>query len=181
MEFSTIIFCLIIVFCLFVCPFINISLYKKEKERKSEDCRPSAFCLHCGQFVNRKTWLESGKPKYCLFCNRDSEDSLYIIDDNISKELYDNNLKGVEAIEYIKNKCGYEDDFAKDAIKKINIREHRYVSPCTKIKCPKCGCESIATINRGYSLLWGFFGSGSARNVCQRCGFKWKPGDSNFM
>lgn len=44
-----------------------------------------------------------------------------------------------------------------------------------KPKCPKCGCTSIGTKNRGYSLLWGFLGSGSSRNVCQKCGYEWKP------
>lgn len=42
--------------------------------------------------------------------------------------------------------------------------------------CPKCGSTSIATINRGFSLVWGFLGSGSARNVCQSCGYKFIPG-----
>lgn len=41
--------------------------------------------------------------------------------------------------------------------------------------CPKCGSTSIATINRGFSLVTGFWGSGSPRNVCQVCGWKWKP------
>ena len=42
--------------------------------------------------------------------------------------------------------------------------------------CPKCGSTSIATINRGFSLVWGVLGSGSARNVCQACGYKFIPG-----
>lgn len=46
----------------------------------------------------------------------------------------------------------------------------------SKPKCPKCGSEAIATINRGYSLFWGFLGSGSPRNVCQSCGHKFIPG-----
>lgn len=45
----------------------------------------------------------------------------------------------------------------------------------SKPQCPKCGSESIATINRGYSLFWGFLGSGSPRNVCQSCGHKYIP------
>lgn len=45
-----------------------------------------------------------------------------------------------------------------------------------RVKCPKCGSASINTINRGYSIVWGFLGSGSARNVCQKCGYKWVPG-----
>lgn len=44
------------------------------------------------------------------------------------------------------------------------------------VKCPKCGSMSISTVNRGYSIITGFIGSGSPRNVCQQCGYKWKPG-----
>ena len=43
-------------------------------------------------------------------------------------------------------------------------------------QCPKCGATSIATINRGYSIVWGFLGSGKPVNVCQVCGHKFKPG-----
>lgn len=43
------------------------------------------------------------------------------------------------------------------------------------IKCPKCGSTAVQTVNRGYSFWTGFFGSGSPRNVCQKCGYKWKP------
>ena len=42
--------------------------------------------------------------------------------------------------------------------------------------CPKCASPSIATINRGYSIIWGFIGSGKPVNVCQNCGYKWKIG-----
>lgn len=45
-----------------------------------------------------------------------------------------------------------------------------------KITCPRCGSSAITTVNRGYSLLAGFIGSGSPRNVCQNCGCKWAPG-----
>ena len=43
------------------------------------------------------------------------------------------------------------------------------------ITCPKCGSTAIVTTNRGFSIMTGFIGSGSPRNVCQNCGFKWKP------
>lgn len=42
-------------------------------------------------------------------------------------------------------------------------------------RCPKCGSTYISTVNRGYSIVWGFIGSGNAMNVCQKCGHKWKP------
>ena len=43
--------------------------------------------------------------------------------------------------------------------------------------CPRCGSHSIATINRGYSIVSGFVGSGKPINVCQICGHKWKIGN----
>ena len=45
-----------------------------------------------------------------------------------------------------------------------------------KPHCPKCGSTSIATVNRGYSIISGFIGSGKAVNVCQNCGHRFKPG-----
>lgn len=52
-------------------------------------------------------------------------------------------------------------------------------SSSNKLTCPKCGSTNIQTTNRGFSLVTGFIGSGSPRNVCQQCGFKWKPGGWN--
>lgn len=45
----------------------------------------------------------------------------------------------------------------------------------SKPHCPKCGSTAIGSTNRGFSLVTGFVGSGSPRNVCQSCGYKWKP------
>lgn len=41
--------------------------------------------------------------------------------------------------------------------------------------CPRCGSIYISTVNRGYSIVSGFIGSGKAMNVCQKCGHKWSP------
>ena len=45
-----------------------------------------------------------------------------------------------------------------------------------EVRCPKCGSLSIATVNRGYSVIWGFIGSSKPMNVCQACGHKFYPG-----
>lgn len=42
------------------------------------------------------------------------------------------------------------------------------------LSCPKCGSNNIQTIQRGWSLISGPLGSGNARNVCQKCGYKYK-------
>ncbi|NBH85977.1 hypothetical protein D7X88_17940 [bacterium C-53] len=35
--------------------------------------------------------------------------------------------------------------------------------------CPRCGCSEFTLLNRGYSLLTGFLGSGRVKRVCNRC------------
>ena len=50
------------------------------------------------------------------------------------------------------------------------------MSGSDQLTCPKCGSTSISTIIRGYSLISGLLGSGGPRNVCQNCGYKWRPG-----
>lgn len=49
------------------------------------------------------------------------------------------------------------------------------VKAAAPVKCPKCGSTSIATVNRWYSIVWGFIGSGKPMNVCQKCGYKFDP------
>lgn len=44
-----------------------------------------------------------------------------------------------------------------------------------KVHCPKCNCTDIGVVNRGYSIITGFIGSGKSMNVCKKCGHKWKP------
>lgn len=62
-------------------------------------------------------------------------------------------------------------DFDKEPIFETNP-----LNDMTAPRCPKCGSTSIATVNRGYSLMWGFIGSGKPMNVCQKCGYKFAPG-----
>lgn len=44
-----------------------------------------------------------------------------------------------------------------------------------KIVCPQCASKNISSVNRGFSIIWGFWGSGETRNYCQNCGYKWDP------
>lgn len=53
-------------------------------------------------------------------------------------------------------------------------KEVMLTSDRNKVKCPRCMCTEISTISRGYSILWGFIGSGKPINVCKKCGYKWK-------
>lgn len=44
------------------------------------------------------------------------------------------------------------------------------------LKCPRCKSAAITTGQRGYSLVYGFIGSGKTMNRCGNCGYKWIPG-----
>lgn len=94
------------------------------------------------------------------------------------KQVYDRKVEEYEAAqknfnEYQKQVVAEQDRIA-EIRKQVSAQAHKKTEPDV-IKCPKCGCTSIATINRGFSITTGFIGSGSPRNVCQRCGHKWKP------
>lgn len=44
-----------------------------------------------------------------------------------------------------------------------------------QVRCPKCTSTAITTGARGYSMVWGFIGSGKTVNRCAKCGHKWEP------
>lgn len=44
-----------------------------------------------------------------------------------------------------------------------------------QVRCPRCGSTDVTAGQRGYSMFWGFIGSGSTVNRCGKCGHKWKP------
>lgn len=74
--------------------------------------------------------------------------------------------------EYRERVIAEEDRKRAEAIRQARLESmNASISP----RCPKCGSPYISTVNRGYSIVWGFIGSGTAMNVCQKCGHKWKP------
>ena len=115
--------------------------------------------------------------KYCPNCIHKAE--LQIIDDEDLKALYEIAYKKQEASGIKPNNTYDPTLFEKERAERL-ARERldsKYGSQHPNaVRCPKCGSYSVATTNRGYSLLTGFIGSSSPRNVCQKCGHKWKPG-----
>ena len=55
---------------------------------------------------------------------------------------------------------------------KVEEPTHYYEEP---VRCPKCSSTQITTGSRGYSMVWGFIGSGKTVNRCGKCGHSWKP------
>lgn len=49
------------------------------------------------------------------------------------------------------------------------------MSKYPEVCCPRCKSTAITTGSRGFSLVWGFLGSGSTVNRCGKCGYSWEP------
>lgn len=117
----------------------------------------ATFCPVCGNILNKNTHQQKNIKSFsiCPNCGK--------------QYLYEMNHC---------NECGYKtEDYTKEM---QDLEEAIYSKksnpPKLQPHCPKCGSTSIATINRGYSILTGFLGSGKPVNVCQQCGYKWNPG-----
>lgn len=89
---------------------------------------------------------------------------------------YEHAIKNPDAYKHavVKKEERKEAEAKEQARKRI---EEQKIKARTAPSCPKCRSTYIATVNRGYSIIWGFIGSGKAMNVCQKCGHKWKPND----
>ena len=140
-------------------------------------------CPECGQEISDK----SDKCIHCGFPLRNTP----FLQENINGKYYDINfltdksISQAKKITMLREMTNYDIDLM-DA-KKMVLKYHPTIQQQesnqkeqderskNQIHCPKCNSTSIQTINRGYSFWTGFLGSGSPRNVCQKCGYKWKP------
>lgn len=118
-------------------------------------------------------------PITCPFCGANTE----ITDEDILKRISDDksfinamtSLKENDPIEYqlkisqFKTQLQQQDNVINQQQKPQNKDEK------SMPKCPRCGSTSITAGQRGYSLIWGFIGSGNTVNRCSKCGHKWKP------
>lgn len=43
------------------------------------------------------------------------------------------------------------------------------------LRCPKCGAMDIRPLKGGGSILWNFVGTGAPKNICGKCGHKFRP------
>ena len=48
-----------------------------------------------------------------------------------------------------------------------------------RIRCPKCDSTQLHSGMRGWSWLFGIFGSASIRITCLGCGHRFKPGEGH--
>lgn len=128
-------------------------------------------CIHCGYPLPK----ESGNM--FLFNGVQLEKTFFLdeaidIHKKISKLREASDVGNVVAIDLLREwrETGVIPDVVNhETLAEVKERERNI------IKCPKCGSTAVQTVNRGYSFWTGFIGSSSPRNVCQKCGHKWKP------
>ena len=132
------------------CPECN-----KEISDKAEKC------IHCGYPLRTQPYIHE------VFNGKDIDVS-FLKDEHLSlRQKHDLLLENSNAENTVETACE-----ALRLIRKYENRKH----PQPKLpKCPRCGSTSITAGQRGYSLLWGFIGSGNTVNRCSNCGHKWKP------
>ena len=147
---------------LIICPECKCEISDKAKN-----------CVHCGYPIS-KYKIQNYK------INQKEFDLSFILNDTILK---------VDKIKKVQDLTGYglkeSMNIVHDIYEEYDIRDSIAIQANKteikedKIKCPKCGSCNIQSTNRGFSLITGFIGSGFPRNVCQKCGFKWKPNGWN--
>lgn len=114
------------------------------------------------------------------------------------QELKNNNYRGLDLIQFIKETLKWPDvkayltykfisecyrrnfnSFSFDTNKYDPEREFfkPQPSPASQnvVRCPKCGSTSVTTEEQGYGLF-GWIGASGRKNLCQKCGYKWWPG-----
>lgn len=127
------------------------------------------YCLRCG-FVDGNGTLE--KCPICQSTNWEDADLIILKDISKDPDFLEAmiELKKKDPIEYQLKISQFKTQLKQQESAKKMEEESK-----NQIRCPECGSIAIQTVNRGYSFWTGFLGSGSQRNVCQKCGYKWKP------
>lgn len=175
---------------LFICRKCALELQENAKKQNGFLALIRPECIdepekYCGYYIADTKRIDGTK---CPRCNEELTEMNIEIPElmkiqTASKDpnyiLAMNDLKAKDIIEYTEryNKLVNQQHEMEEQKKASEIAQQRAEEDeKNTVHCPKCGSTQIGVTNRGYSLLSGFIGSGSARNVCQNCGYKWKPG-----
>lgn len=111
----------------------------------------------------------------CSFCNSKMIKTPLLVEEYVYITLISEDRDFIDAMIELKQKdiIEFKTKIAQFKVQ-VDAQEERERQEKNQPKCPTCGSTSLATVNRGYSFLTGFLGSGKPMNVCQSCGHKWK-------
>ena len=156
-------------------------------------------CPRCGCPVEKSTHVESSTDLYDVKVNSFKEENVSKVRGFIHK-LWNVDFDMAEAVTdqvpfVVARGCSKQtSDLIKELLDKegctisiIPSKEVKEVFTLNQVKttalyrksqpltCPRCGSTAVATGSRGYSIVWGFAGSGKTVNRCGKCGYSWKP------
>lgn len=142
------------------------------------------YCKQCHDANNNETgyfiWWKKTDIN-CPICHSDWQEIDYPLDDLVCLQFWLKcSQKFIDAMItlYQTDIMAYEEKMTPLRVQGKQIQTARSLvrkQQSNQPRCPKCGSTAISTVNRGFSIVTGFIGSGSPRNVCQKCGYKWKP------
>lgn len=112
----------------------------------------------------------------CSFCNSKMIKTPLLVEEYAYITLISEDRDFIDAMIALKQKDIIEFKTKIAQFKsQVDADEERKRKERNQPKCPKCGSTNITAGQRGYSFWTGFLGSGKPMNVCQSCGYKWKP------
>ena len=118
-------------------------------------------------------WIDL--PKYCNERYNQYKNRSYPVRYNKDADLFINEIQHIIHLE-----PGIIEKFIIECINhkfnNFNFNIADYTNDPNQLRCPKCGSTAITTEERGYSLWIGWYGANEKKNLCQSCGYKWKPG-----
>lgn len=127
----------------------------------------SKVCIHCGYPLQQDNICKVNGKEY---------DLAFLLDDSYSILYKVRDLIQISGSDILHVKPEVEKIIQSKKIPAIlNLPYSQNKEDSNKVHCPKCNCTDIGVTNRGYSVVWGFIGSGKSMNVCKKCGYKWKP------
>lgn len=170
------------------CPTCGFPMASFLEEHGLNDFDKTWVCPKCGKLYQFAT----SKRPICEYCNtivkQCGESNKESIKNGVELEKNEYEKYEISLAKKYGNNMFSEDAYnhrmdelrkwREEYDRKEQIRQSTQTTKPTssQVTCPKCGSTSIATTNRGYSFFTGFLGSGKPVNVCQKCGYKWKPG-----
>lgn len=141
------------------------------KENKREDCHSAIYV---------PGWIDhfNCEPDESITCIYHEDQKLIkctmTCEEFQTLRYVSNDPSFMQAMEDLKQKDSIEYQLKLSQFK-TQVEQQKSSDNSNKVSCPKCGCTDIGVTNRGYSIIWGFIGSGKSMNVCKKCGYKWKP------
>lgn len=147
------------------------------------------LCPHCKSTLNEEILKQKNSENTCLVCGgqldsgeNEKQDEwitwyYYGIKDiaggYLTEKAVDVEKPGEKSFLIKEFKAPPRDQNGKSDAAKRELRKYvpdAFAEPVKpQIRCPRCGSAEYTLMNRGFSILTGFLGSGRAKRVCNHC------------